>query len=1078
MRPYPGPRPFETGERVLFHGRGFESRELFSLITAHRAVLLYSESGAGKTSLVNAGLLPLLEDGNFRILPSARVRGLIPEELRLDTARNPYVLNTLISWADNNASASALLDVSLTEFLSSDAHCPHDSAPVARVLIFDQFEELFTFYPERWPDRRSFLAQVGEALAKDDLLRAVFVMREEYIGQLDDYAHLLPERLETRFRLERLAEDAARLAIEKPAESAGRRFSAKAAETLVESLLRIRVFTEGSQLIEVPGEFVEPVQLQVVCEQLWRAMPADCEEISVEHLRAFGNVTEALSQFYERSVLEAVRETGIGEGRLRHWFDKTLITAAGTRGTVYRGLEGTGGIPNAAVDILADQHIIRGELRAGAHWYELTHDRFIEPIQESNRRWLARHAEAEQMRKRLEAKTADWIKNGQEACYLLDGSELDDAEAWLAEPDAGELGYSETVAALVRASRSEALRRQGELTQARELARRAEAERAAALRLRRVVGILLVTLILAAMAGFVAWNASQRALNEGQRANAERSVADSIEEIEWAQSLLETDPDLSLLLALHAVRTAPSRAVQLAKSFLGLAIGAARTVAIFPAPSEETPASASTSAQLHDQVQAITFSPDGQKIAMVFRRAGLGDLTTVEIRRRPWRDVVESFSGPPGKVVGIAFSPDSSLLAVASNKGLALLDTSKSRPSVFRPRTGLSAIAFSPDGRTLAAADPKAISLWEVWTTKEHTIPQSGGFYSIAFNPDPSAEQIAGGGPSGRIRLWSLPSGKYSQDLILGTGAVSAIAFSQSSQGTRLAAANADATAWIWDFKSKVAKPLSGHEDLITDIALSKDGTLAVTSSVEGTAMLWSVDTVRRLQTLRGHTGWILHLSLSPDGRDLATVSADNTARLWDLSPREDRATGFNQNALRTSSSDDSRDIRYLLSVGWTRIQRPWTNDECRKYLRNRPDVCVQERLLQSRILQARRHALAFELDAATKLIADAHGAQPFGSEADQRQWLAEFLVEQGKKERAAGRRTEAQRLLESAVRLDSKLRIDVQELMNKEVKEEILSVTAGLAHVYPGQPIPVSLAPQLKPTTTMEDVIRAMNKQ
>ena len=49
--PYPGPRPFESEESEIFFGRAREVRELVSLITAHRVVLLYAQSGAGKTSL-------------------------------------------------------------------------------------------------------------------------------------------------------------------------------------------------------------------------------------------------------------------------------------------------------------------------------------------------------------------------------------------------------------------------------------------------------------------------------------------------------------------------------------------------------------------------------------------------------------------------------------------------------------------------------------------------------------------------------------------------------------------------------------------------------------------------------------------------------------------------------------------------------------------------------------------------------------------------------------------------------------------------------------------------------------------
>ena len=81
FQPYLGPRPFEREDQQRFFGRERESSELLSRVIAHPAVLLYSQSGAGKTSLLNASLIPLLEQEGFEILPTARVRGLVPKDI-------------------------------------------------------------------------------------------------------------------------------------------------------------------------------------------------------------------------------------------------------------------------------------------------------------------------------------------------------------------------------------------------------------------------------------------------------------------------------------------------------------------------------------------------------------------------------------------------------------------------------------------------------------------------------------------------------------------------------------------------------------------------------------------------------------------------------------------------------------------------------------------------------------------------------------------------------------------------------------------------------------------------------------
>src|SRR5215207_630846 len=78
--PYVGLRPFTDFDRELFFGRDREAQDLLSLIVAHPAVLLYAPSGAGKTSLLQARVLPLLRERDARVLGTARVRGAVPEQ--------------------------------------------------------------------------------------------------------------------------------------------------------------------------------------------------------------------------------------------------------------------------------------------------------------------------------------------------------------------------------------------------------------------------------------------------------------------------------------------------------------------------------------------------------------------------------------------------------------------------------------------------------------------------------------------------------------------------------------------------------------------------------------------------------------------------------------------------------------------------------------------------------------------------------------------------------------------------------------------------------------------------------------
>jgi tetratricopeptide (TPR) repeat protein len=390
--PYVGPRPFERRHQTSFFGRSREVRDLLSLVTINRVSLLYAPSGAGKTSLLNAGLIPLLESEGFAVMPVARVRGGVPAYLDPEAIPNIFVFNAITNWAGDEVDPAELVGASLADVFREpvtrrDAAMGGEEVPVPRVVIFDQFEELFTFHVERWPDRAGFFEELTAALEVAPMLRVILAIREEFVAQLDPYRHLVPGGMQAGFRLERLRDDPALSAIKSPVDQTWRRYEPGVAEVLVDELRKTRTMTEGGQSLVVSGEYVEPVQLQVVCESLWRSLPPQDEMITFEHLRALGGVSQALSTFYEDALRQTTRQTGVSEADLRAWFGEHLITPADTRGTVYRGRQRTGNIPNAAVDVFENLHIVRGQRRAGARWYELTHDRFIEPIRRSNEVW-------------------------------------------------------------------------------------------------------------------------------------------------------------------------------------------------------------------------------------------------------------------------------------------------------------------------------------------------------------------------------------------------------------------------------------------------------------------------------------------------------------------------------------------------------------------------------------------------------------------------------------------------------------------------------------------------------------------
>ncbi|MET0696762.1 MAG: ATP-binding protein [Acidimicrobiia bacterium] len=374
--PYVGPRSLRREDGI--YGRNREIRELRASLLAHRILLLYSHSGAGKTSLIEAGLRPEFEDRGFQVFPTIRVGYEAPPDAG-DV--NRYLFSTLNSLEEGQQpeeqlDPTELAATNLDEYVRRlDEQIP-DSDPL---LIFDQFEELFTLDPTDWDDKREFLEEIGRML-EDRGRWALFAMREDFIAQLDPYVALIPTQLATRYRLELLKPSEAIEAIKQPASSVGVDFTDAAAEQLVNDLRRVQVQRGDRPVLEL-GPSVEPVQLQVVCHRVWASLPEDVTLIEPGDIADAGTVNEALAEFYETQVKSAADRTKADEYAIRTWFENDLITPDGFRTQVR---EGPNGVTDSVVQSLQSSHLIRSDRIRGAEWYELSHDRFVEPIQTSN----------------------------------------------------------------------------------------------------------------------------------------------------------------------------------------------------------------------------------------------------------------------------------------------------------------------------------------------------------------------------------------------------------------------------------------------------------------------------------------------------------------------------------------------------------------------------------------------------------------------------------------------------------------------------------------------------------------------
>jgi hypothetical protein len=431
--PYVGPRPFEEEDGQNFFGRNEEIRQLTSLIISHQVVLFYAPSGAGKTSLLNAKVIPnLKERKKLQIFPITRVSGDSPPDFDGRNIKNIFVFNTLVNLAGKQAEPAAMAELSLREGLQPYLErSAADQRLRPKLLVLDQFEEFFTSHPERYKERADFFLQIQQCLADCPQLSLVLSMREDFIANLDRYAVQMPDRLRTRFRMELLSSECALEAVKIPAENAKRPFEQNVAEELVDNLRRLQrgrmrenhASTESVTM----GIYVEPVYLQIVCEQLWENLPADRTSIIKEDVQKFGDVDQALKSFYREKLAKVVAETKVSEYKLRSWFDDYVITPDRTRGMVYRGADETAGLPNEALDILYKTCVIRAIPKGNDTWYELAHDRLVEPVLADNASWKQKSISLLQRQADLWRKSKDKPEH-----LLLSGAILKEAERWAA----------------------------------------------------------------------------------------------------------------------------------------------------------------------------------------------------------------------------------------------------------------------------------------------------------------------------------------------------------------------------------------------------------------------------------------------------------------------------------------------------------------------------------------------------------------------------------------------------------------------------------------------------------------------
>lgn len=436
QNPYVGPRPYISGE--AFYGRDRELYELANLVISERIVVLISPSGAGKTSLLRVLMHHLIQE-SFLVMPFIRVGNPVLDDFNRDEQTNRYLLSVIQSIESglHPADQMAALDLrklSLDEYLTQrePLYQPDQGEFDAPVLfVFDQLEEILYQDPLDLPGKLEFFQQLGQALRRRHRF-AILSLREDYLAPLYAYQRYLPGHLRVTYRLELLDMRASLQAIVKPMQREGIEFPEALAMKLVDDLRRVRVEKPDGSVVIQAGLYIEPVQLQVVCRQLWENLPPGTDTVQEGDIASIGEVDQTLADYYDQNISTIASKTGFRENIIRTWFERQLITPGGLRAQVLMGAEQSAGLDNLVIRLLEDAHLVRREKRRDLTWIELANDRLVEPVRSSNSVWFETHSS------QLRRQAITWDQEGRLYDLLLVGVALREAEAW-AENHPGEL---------------------------------------------------------------------------------------------------------------------------------------------------------------------------------------------------------------------------------------------------------------------------------------------------------------------------------------------------------------------------------------------------------------------------------------------------------------------------------------------------------------------------------------------------------------------------------------------------------------------------------------------------------------
>jgi WD40 repeat protein len=933
--PFRGIHPFRYIDHPIFFAREEETHRLVSLISVYRGVMLYGDSGSGKSSLINAGLIP-----------SATELGFTPERLRVQPRPGQELVlervplsETTEDWLPSALACEGPMAARRVFSLDEFAERLESAAEEHRMLlIFDQFEELITLFDESdaGEQRERLVAFLGKLLHGAIPVKLLFSFREDYLGRVKELLSAAPELVDQALRLASPTEAALRAIISGPFERYPERYySQEFPPTLVDALvvaLSDRFQSGAVSLSEV----------QIVCLRLWQSDDA-------KRRFATSGIGGLLEDYLgdELSQLPArLRPAAVA-------LLSQMVTSAGTRNVVsaedlaHRLDEEGEHFSREELDEtlarLSEARLVRSERRRDLYLYELASE-FLVP-------WISRRRdELNEERKRrrdvrrlralwgvIAALLAIVVGMGALAVWALDQKSQARREAAVASSlglASDSKDYLDTrldvslitaLAALAPYHAQATAPVQAREAMLRGLTMAHDAALVGILRSPSDITDLEVspdgrTLATSSNDGTVRlWNA----VTHREIGGPLRGHTDTVWAVAFSPDgrMLASAGDTTVRLwdprtgrplgVLHDPDLAFSVAISPDGKYIAAADGSG--VQIWDAHTRRKIERFGPSGGLY----SIAFSPRGDAIAGIpLQNSGLlrwafpsgrssgtwpgpatvfayrpqGDAISVVSRSR----IVELWSPSGGarsnvqisagaaKINTVAYSADGKLVIGGCSDGSVRFwsATTGQLVSVEQgPASGIAHLAVGRDGRTIASSSGRTIEL-------SSAAAAATGAVDVSVTT-PSSTSLPGGMTGQGLeflarnhlttRPFSVPAQGSSSSTSSPTAAV-------SPDGHILAFNNGGPNTDLWDLSTgRSLRPIRVAPDqfVISDYAFSPVGTILAITYVDGPTEIWDYRSHTLLQTLPTSSKYIDALMFSPNGRLVATADETGTVKIW-----------------------------------------------------------------------------------------------------------------------------------------------------------------------------------------------------